>query len=133
MQSEHLSNIHPGWVVGGWCIAVSVTAGLYLGGIGLGLVTADTNPLPWLIAAMAGGFYVGGLFVGLRWSDAPILHGAAIALFSVFVWFLMTLFGDLELFEAASVVLGLVLVQLIASVAGGWMGRRVNLGRPDAS
>lgn len=133
MQSEHLSNLHPGWVVGGWAIAVSVAAAVYLGGVGLGVVTPDGNPLPWLIASVAAGFYVGGAFIGLRWSDAPILHGAALSLFSVLVWFLLTLFGDVRTFESADVALGLVLVQLVASVAGGWTGRRVTLGRADGT
>ena len=129
MQSEHLTNLHPGWVIGGWGIAVSITAALFLGGIGLGVVRPESNPLPWLVASLAAGFYVGGLFVGLRWADAPILHGAAISFFSVLVWFLATLLGDVETFDSAPIVLGLVLVQLGASVAGGWMGRRVTLGR----
>lgn len=129
MQSEHLTNLHPGWVVGGWAIATSVTAALYLGGVGLGLVTPGTGALPWVIASLAGGFYVGGLFVGLRWTDAPILHGAAFSFVSVAVWFLVTLLGDLDTFESADIVLGLVLVQFAAASAGGWMGRRVTLGR----
>lgn len=133
MQSEHLSNLHPGWVVGGWAIAVSVTAAVYLGGVGLGVVTPDGNPLPWLVAAVAAGFYIGGAFIGLRWSDAPILHGAALSLFSVLVWFLLTLFGDVRTFESADVALGLVLVQLVASVAGGWTGRRATLGRSSVA
>ena len=131
MQSEHLTNLHPGWVIGGWGIAVSVTAALYLGGGGLGVVRPEANALAWLVASLAGGFYVGGLFVGLRWSDAPILHGVAISFFSVLVWFVVTLFGDTDVFDSAPVVLGLILVQLVASIAGGWMGRRVNLGRAD--
>lgn len=131
MQSEHLTNLHPGWVVGGWGIAVSITAALYLGGVGLGVVRPEANALTWLVASLAGGFYVGGLFVGLRWSDAPILHGAAISLFSVLVWFVAALFGGAGAFDSAPVVLGLVLVQLVASVAGGWMGRRVTLGRAE--
>lgn len=129
MQSEHLTNLHPGWVVGGWAIAVSVTAALYLGGVGLGLVIPGSQVLPWVVASIAGGFYVGGLFVGLRWTDAPILHGAALSFVSVVVWFIVTLVGDLETFESADIVLGLVLVQFAAASAGGWMGRRVTLGR----
>ena len=54
MQSEHLTNLHPGWVVGGWAIAVSVTAGLYLGGVGLGLVVPGSDALLWVIASLAG-------------------------------------------------------------------------------
>lgn len=129
MQSEHLTNLHPGWIVGGWLIAVSVTAALYLGGIGLGVVQAGSGALPWLVASTAGGFYVGGLFVGMRWSDAPILHGVAISLVSVVVWYLMSLVGDTGTFDQAGVVLGLVLVQLLSAILGGRMGRRVMLGR----
>lgn len=128
MQSEHLTNLHPGWVVGGWLIAVSVTAALYLGGVGLGLVVPGSDPVLWVVVSIGGGFYVGGLFVGLRWTDAPILHAAAISFFSILVWFLLTLFSELETFDAADTVLGLVLVQLVAATAGGWMGRRVTLG-----
>lgn len=133
MQSEHLTNLHPGWVVGGWLIAVCLTAALFLGGVGLGVVRAESGALPWLVASMAGGFYVGGLFVGMRWSDAPILHGVAISLVSVVVWYVMTLIGDTGTFEEAGIVLGLVLVQLLASILGGRMGRRVMLGRSASS
>lgn len=133
MQSEHLTNLHPGWVVGGWLIAVSVTAAIYLAGVGLGVVVPGSDPVLWVVASMASGFYVGGLFVGLRWADAPILHAAAIALFSVLVWFLLTLFGEVETFDSAELVLGLVLVQLVAAGLGGRAGRRATLGRADRS
>lgn len=129
MQSEHLTNLHPGWIAGGWLIAVSVTAAVYLGGVGLGLVLPGDAAVLWIAFAMAVGFFVGGLFVGLRWSDAPILHGAAISLVSVLVWFLVALFGEVGSLEGAPEVLGLILVQLFASMLGGRMGRRVTLGR----
>ena len=128
MQSEHLSNLHGGWVAGGWLVAVAVTAALYLGGIGLGIVSPDAGEVVWVSVSMAGGFFVGGLLVGMRWSDAPILHGAAITFLSVLVWFLVLLFGGPGGFEPLSLVLGLILLQFVASCAGGWMGRRVTLG-----
>ena len=128
MQSEHLSNLHPGWVVGGWLVAVAVTAALYVGGAGLGLVQPDSGAVVWVSVSMAGGFFAGGLLVGMRWSDAPILHGAAITFLSVLVWFLVVIFGGPEGFEPLSLVLGLILLQLVSSCAGGWMGRRVTLG-----
>jgi hypothetical protein len=80
---------------------------------------------------MAVGFFVGGLFVGLRWSDAPILHGAAITLVSVLVWFVASLAfsGPADGWSGPTpAVLGLILLQLAASAAGGWVGRRVALG-----
>jgi len=128
MQSEHLTNLHPGWVIGGWAIAVSVTAALYLGGIGVGFVQPGGGAGVWISISMAVGFFVGGMVIGMRWSDAPVLHGAAITLFSVLVWFAVTLTGQAGGIESVQLVLGLVLLQLIASSGGGWMGRRITLG-----
>jgi hypothetical protein len=131
MQTEHLSNLHPGWIAGGWLIAVAVMSAAYLALVGAGLLPPGSAAVFGVAVAMAAGFFVGGLFVGLRWSDAPILHGAAITLLSVLVWFLGTLAlpGRLESWSGSTpAVLGLILVQLAASSAGGWVGRRVALG-----
>ncbi|MDA0311333.1 MAG: hypothetical protein O2992_04360 [Gemmatimonadetes bacterium] len=128
MQSEHLSNLHLGWVVGGWMIAAAVTAALYVAGAGLGLVSPDASAVLWVGVSLSGGFFVGGLFVGLRWCDAPILHGAAITLVSAVVWFGVGLLGGAGEVDSSPVVLGLILLQLVSSSGGGWMGRRVSLG-----
>jgi hypothetical protein len=133
MQSEQLSNLHAGWIVGGWLVAVAVTAALYVGGAGLGLVRPDAPAAPWVAVSMAGGFFVGGLLVGMRWSDAPILHGAAITFFSVLVWFLILVLGGPEGIESISLVLGLILLQFVAACGGGWVGRRVTLGGGTAA
>jgi len=127
MQSEQLTNLHAGWVVGGWLIAASVTAAIYLGGVGLGLVPAGEGAGLWFGVSMAGGFFVGGMMVGMRWSDAPLLHGAAITFFSVLVWFLVSLTGEAGV-DSVQMVLGLVLLQFVASCTGGWMGRRMTMG-----
>jgi hypothetical protein len=132
MQSEHLTNLHIGWVAAGWLVAVAVTAALYLGGVGLGLAPPDAGAVLWVSVSLAGGFFAGGLLVGMRWSDAPILHGAAITLFSVLVWFGALLFGAPGEPESVPLVLGLILLQLAASSAGGWMGRRWTLGVAEA-
>lgn len=128
MQSEHLSNLHAGWVIGGWLIAASVTAALYLGGVGLGTVQPGEGAAVWIAVSMGGGFFAGGMMVGMRWSDAPVLHGAAITFFSVLVWFAVTLTGESGGVESVRLVLGLVLLQFVASCGGAWMGRRVTLG-----
>ncbi|NJD20408.1 MAG: hypothetical protein FIA95_14150 [Gemmatimonadetes bacterium] len=131
MQTEHLSNLHPGWIAGGWLIAAAVTSAAYLAVVGAGLLPRGTAAVLGVAVAMAVGFFVGGLFVGLRWSDAPILHGAAITLVSVLVWFAGSLMlpGPAERWSSTTpAVLGLILVQLAASSAGGWVGRRVALG-----
>lgn len=135
MQSEHLANLHPGWIVGGWLIALAVTSAAYLVMVGTGLLPMGAYAVVGVSIAVAVGFFVGGLFVGLRWSDAPILHGAAITFLSVVLWFV----GSLSFPESATgwsgatpAVLGLILLQMVAASAGGWLGRRVTLGPGDA-
>lgn len=130
MQTEHVGNVHPGWVVGGWLIAVATTSAVYLALVGTGLFPQGAAAVWGVALAMAAGFFVGGLFVGLRWMDAPILHGAAITLVSLFVWFLgsLTLPGNARGWSnSTSAALGLLLLQLVASAAGGWAGRRMSL------
>lgn len=125
MHSETLSNLHLGWIFGGWFVAVTVTAAVYVGGVGLGLAATDTSSVVWLLVSLAAGFFVGGFLVGMRWSNAPILHGATITLFAVVVWFVLSLFGDRGTFDSSPIVLGAILVQLTASCTGGWMGKRL--------
>ena len=131
MHSEHLTNLHVGWVIGGWFLAAVVTGAAYMALVGTGLAPVGDAAVWGLAPAIAVGFFAGGLFVGMRWCDAPILHGAAITFFSVLVWFAgsLALPGSMEVLEGpAPAALGLVLLQLVASVAGGWTGRRVTLG-----
>lgn len=132
MQSEHLTNLHVGWVVGGWLIAAAVTAAVYVAGVGAGVVPPDEGAGIWIALSMIIGFFTGGLMVGMRWSDAPLLHGAAITFFSVLVWFVLELVGQSGGVDSIPLVLGLVLLQFIASCTGGWMGRRATLGTETA-
>ena len=131
MHSEHLTNLHPGWVVGGWLTAAAVTAGAYLTFVGVGLLPADPDAVLGVAAALAVGFYAGGLVVGLRWMDAPVLHAVAITFLSVVLWFAggVALRGSMPMEGSSTTVLGLILLQLVASVAGGWTGRWMSLGR----
>lgn len=131
MQSEHLANLHPGWIVGGWLVALAVTSAAYLAMVGAGLLPLGPGALYGVVASVAVGFFAGGLFVGLRWGDAPILHGAAITFLSVVLWFVASLAapGSLESWSGPTpAVLGLVLEQMVAASAGGWVGRRLVVG-----
>jgi len=128
MQSEQLTNLHPGWVVAGWLVAVAVTAALYVGGVGAGLIGPNAGATAWVAASLAGGFFVGGLVVGMRWTDAPLLHGAALTFVSVLVWFAVLLLAGSGGPDSVPLVLGLILLQLVSACAGGWMGRRWTLG-----
>jgi hypothetical protein len=134
MHTEHLNNLHPGWVVGGWLVAVAVTSAVYLGIVGIGLLPSGSGAVVGVLLSMAVGFYAGGLFVGVRWSDAPILHAGAITLTSIIIWFLGSLAapGSLQAWSGATPsVLGIILLQFAAAALGGWMGRRMTTG--DAS
>lgn len=129
MHSEHITNLHPGWVAVGWVIGLAVSSAIFLVLVGLGIIGPDTRGSTLLIpAAMAVGFFAGGLVVGLRWSDAPILHGVAITFVSVLVWYLGELLAPvvvepLDPAGDAGFILGMILLQLVAAVAGGWAGR----------
>jgi hypothetical protein len=67
--------------------------------------------------------------VGLRWSNAPILNGAAITFLSSLVWFGSALvpspLAGRVGGSATAFVLGMALLQLVASVTGGLAGRSV--------
>lgn len=129
MHSEHLTNLHPGWVVGGWLVAVAVTSAAYLAVVGTGLLPQGGGTVLGVAVALAVGFFAGGLFVGMRWAEAPILHGVAITFLSVLVWFAGSLALPApvaSLADTARAVLGLLLLQLVAAVAGGWTGRKLS-------
>ncbi len=135
MHSEHLRNLHPGWVVGGWLVAIAVTSAVYLAMVGIGVLPAGAGTAVGVVIAMAVGFFAGGLFVGVQWSDAPILHGGAITLLSVLVGFAGSVAapGSVQQWSGPTrSVLGIILVQLVAAMAGGWMGRRLTQG-PERS
>jgi hypothetical protein len=138
MRSEHLSNVHPGWAAVGWVIAVSVTALVHLALIASGFLPAGPAETLAGAVAVAVGFFAGGMFVGLRWSEAPILNGAAIAVLSMLLWFASSVVvpnpiaGHLRLGDSA-LTLGSALLQLAGAVAGALTGRSMVLrGRvPD--
>jgi hypothetical protein len=118
-----VKNLHPGWVIGGWLVAFAVTALVFLGLTGLGL---DPEGVVAPSIALTLGFFAGGLFVGVRWSNAPVLNGTAMALVSVIVW----LGGRLLAPDAIGdpprelgFALVLVVQQLVAAVAGALAGR----------
>ena len=129
MHTEHLQNVRPMRVMGGWLVAVAVTSVAAFGFIVLGLMgmEADQDAV-WAMLAVTVGFLVGGWFTGFRTLEAPILHGIALALMSLVAWVVLNVvvvigFGADEwtgLGPTATLVM--VLVQLLAAVAGCWIG-----------
>jgi peptidoglycan/LPS O-acetylase OafA/YrhL len=131
MHSEHLSKVHPGWVVGGWLVSIAVASAAYLALVGLGLASGVGDDAVWSLFSMAVGFFVGGLFVGFRWTEAPILHGLLFGLISMAVLLVANLLvpeaGTGFLGGSVALVLGVLLIQIAAAVGGGLVGRRAVL------
>lgn len=131
MQSEHLTNVHPGWVVGGWMVSVAVTSAVYIAFVGMGLASGTGSEAIWDLLAVIVGFFVGGFFVGIRWTEAPILHGLVFGLVSMLVLLVVNLAAPeagMPLGGSTSLVLSVILVQVFAAVAGGFAGRKVATG-----
>ena len=129
MHTEHLQNVHPVRVLGGWLVSVAITAGVFFGLVMLGLMGDEpTRDTGWAITAVAVGFLVGGWFTGFRTLEAPILHGIGLGLTTLLVWAVLNvvvtvLFGRAEWAAlSATDTVGLLVVQILAAVAGCWVG-----------
>jgi hypothetical protein len=131
MHTEHLQRVRFRAVVAGWLVGIAATSLLIFATLGLHLIEAD-SPLATRasISAVAVGFFAGGLFTGLRVGEAPILHGIAIGLLSVVVWFVLNVlsviafprFGWQEI--TPDMTVALVLVQIVAAMLGARAGYR---------
>lgn len=95
MHTERLENLNPLWVGAGWLVAAAATSlvALVLAALGLADPGPDGGAGAGEIVAVALGFWIGGLFTGFRALRAPILHGIAIGLTSLVVWFVVNLFA----------------------------------------
>lgn len=132
MHSEHLRNVQYSWIAFGWFVGLAVATSVLLLFAGAGLVSAGgLQETLALTVAVAAGWFVGGFICGFKAAAAPILHGAAMALFTFVAWFILNLvFGGLttgasawEHFGGRSLAAAL-LVQVLASIAGCWIGYR---------
>ncbi len=132
MHSEHLTNVQLSWVAFGWFVAFAVTSSLLLLMVASGLMTTSvTGEAVGVGAAVTVGWAVGGFITGLRTAAAPILHGAAMALFTFVAWFVVNLvLGGLTTGVAAweglspRVAAFALLVQGAAAILGCWLGYR---------
>ena len=140
MRTEHLQNVHAGWVVAGWLVAAAVTSLVLIALAGLGIVGAGDMAPGWSLLAVLAGFYVGGMFTGFRSIDAPILHGIAIGIFSLVAWLVLNVIATAFFPEASWQTLSptassaILLLQLAAAVGGAWTGHVIALrGGPDVT
>ncbi|HET9986725.1 MAG TPA: hypothetical protein VFQ38_24320 [Longimicrobiales bacterium] len=139
MRTEHLQNVHLGWVAAGWLVAAAVTCAVFFVLTALGVIEPLASlPVGWSVVAVAIGFYVGGLFTGFNSLDAPILHGIAVGIFTLVVWFVLNVLTVLFFPDAGWAALtpamttGLLLLQMVAAVAGAWTGHVIaQRGGPD--
>lgn len=136
MHTEHLQRVRIGVVALAWFIGVCVASAIVFVVLALDLVDADSTTAYRLeMAAVAVGFFAAGLYAGLRAREAPILHGIAIALFSMVVWFVLNVLSAL-LFPSSewlaltpNFTLALMLLQIVAAVLGArWAHRMVVRG-----
>lgn len=132
MHTEHLQRVRPSIVAAGWLVAIAVASLIVVVLLGLNVLDAESTAGTRVsMGAVAIGFFVGGLFAGLRAGEAPILHGAALGILSLIVWFVLnflsaTLFNDFG-WQALTpeLTISLVLIQIVAAILGARLGYRV--------
>ena len=131
MHTEHLQNVRPSWVLFGWFVSVAVVSlfGLVLAATGFADPDASAVGV-WGVIALGTGFFLGGLVTGARVGVAPILHGVAIGVVSLLVWFVVNVvFG--EALDATTwndgtpaFYAGALLLQMAAAAVGARLGSR---------
>ena len=136
MHSEHLKNVSAPAVLIGWLVSVGVAVLLVFLLTAVGWMSEEDSSTLWAIVAVAIGFFVGGYVTGTRDIEAPILHGIGIGLTTLVAWFVLNAlatFIDRTAYSglSATATAGLLLVQMIAAVAGAWLADRRALRGED--
>lgn len=132
MHTEHLTNVRFSWVAFGWFVGFSVASSVLLVLVGAGLVGGTLTGEAVGVGIAAGiGWAVGGFITGFKTAAAPILHGAAMALFTFVAWFginlvLAAFTTGIAAWEAfpPEIAAPALLVQGLAAIAGCWAGYR---------
>lgn len=132
MHSEHLTNVSFTWVAFGWFVGFAVASSIILFLAGAGIVGGHgAGEALGVGMAAALGWGVGGFLTGVKTAAAPILHGAAMGLFSFVAWFAVNLVlaaftTGLSAWEAIPMEVAApgLLVQALAAIAGCWGGYR---------
>ncbi|HEX2210658.1 MAG TPA: hypothetical protein VHG93_23455 [Longimicrobium sp.] len=131
MHTEHLQNVKPSWVLFGWFVSVAVVSLIALVLAATGLVDPDASAIGlWGVVALAAGFFAGGVVTGARVGAAPILHGVAMGIVSLLVWFFANLvlgeWLDAETWGEGSPAFyaGSLILQMAAAALGARWGSR---------
>jgi hypothetical protein len=130
-MSESHRSLRWDWILFGWFMSVALASFILLALGAFGLLTGD--PAEEMVAvafALAIGFFVIGIFIGSRVAAAPILHGLAMSVCSVFAWFAVNLLAGSLVGEVSwwpisvASILGLFALQAIAGALGLRIGVR---------
>jgi hypothetical protein len=129
MNTEHLQNVKPTWVMFGWFIGAAVFSLVLMGMMLLRLVDAETATSAWVLLALFLGYVAGGFVIGMRTGAAPILHAAGVGLFSLVFWLIANLLAsglDAATWRntAPEWVVGGILLQMVASGTGHHLASR---------
>ena len=138
MHTEHLQNVKLSRVLSGWLVACAVSALSIFAITAMGWFDPDTGAgALWSGTAVLIGFWAGGYATGFRAMQAPVLHGVAIGLCTLLIWFALNLIATLFFPSAGwealtpALAVGILLVQIAAAVVGALMGYNMALkGRP---
>lgn len=132
MHTEHLQNVRPAGVLFGWFVSVAVVSLIALMLAALRVVDPESTAGGgwWGVLAITVGFGIGGWLIGQRLGVAPILHGIAMGIVSILVWFLANLLAGETVADSAWVTgseayyAGLLLLQMVAAALGATIGSR---------
>jgi hypothetical protein len=133
METEHLQSVRFSLVGISWFIAVAVASLIAFAVMAVLPAASSTFGARLEISAIAIGFFAGGLFAGLRVREAPILHGTAIGLLSLPVWFVINLISAVAFPDTAwdalspHFTVSVILLQIVAAILGARTGFRKTL------
>lgn len=126
---ESVRSIRPAWIGLGWFIGAALTSLLVFVLSVLGLIreNAPTEGMGVTLSLLIG-FVIAGFWVGTRVNAAPVLHGVAMGLLSLAVWFALNVFagsvGEGWHAVSAPVAAALLGLQTVSSVVGARAGVR---------
>lgn len=130
-MTDLFRDIRPTWIAFGWFIAAAITSLILLAFISLEIIPEQiAGEDVWSAFAFLVGFFAGGFIVGARVGAAPVIHGIAIGLFSLVVWFAVNLFLGEPTGQAAwralplSTTTVLIVLQTVAAAIGARTGVR---------
>lgn len=130
-MSESHKSLRWDWILFGWFMSISLASFILLTLGAFGMITGDPVDEQLAVAfALAIGFFVVGIFVGTRVAAAPILHGLAMSVCSVFVWLAVnvlagSLVGEVTWWPISVVaIVGIFALQAVAGAIGVRIGVR---------